>query len=278
MKTLCLLGLFSMLMISALGQPVKAIFVASVSGEDRIALAKTSIRLTEWHEKAFWNQYENYLNKGQELSALTYNAIVGMAGTDKSVDGKEAFDNARKMIYYRFEQLALWQKYYAEIGATNNGVIALQFLQTEVLLDMLESARIYEQTPLKYFHFHPSEDSTTLLAAKHNALSAALSLSKPDKEGFFKVYARYEHECDDLLGEDYSLIAAYAGDPTDLSPGQAKFLGFNLLEVMRREIKLKEKYFTEMNSAMGPSLAARFLAWEDYYSLVSKMDAWADAP
>jgi len=205
-------------------------------------------------------------------------AIVGMAGTDQSTNDKESFDNARTMIYYRYEQLALWQKYYAEIGATNNGVIALQFLQTEVLLDMLESARIYEQTPVKYFHFHPDADSTTLLAAKHNALLTALSLSKVDEEAFFKVYARYEHDCDDLLGEDYSLIAAYAGDPSEFTPGQAKFLGFNLLEVMRREIRLKEKYFVEMNSIMGPSLAARFLAWEDYYSLVSKMDAWADAP
>ena len=278
MKTFYMIGLFGVVVFSTFGQPAKPAFVASVSGEDRIALAKTTIHLTEWHEKAFWNQYENYLNKGQELSAFMYSAIVGMATTDKSVNDKEAFDNARTMIYYRYEQLALWQKYYAEIGASNNGVIALQFLQTEVLLDMLESARIYEQTPLKYFHFHPSEDSITLLAAKHNALSAALSLSKTDEEAFFKVYARYEHECDDLLGEDYSLIAAYAGEPSDFTPGQAKFLGFNLLEVMRREIKLKEKYFGEMNSAMGPSLAARFLAWEDYYSLVSKMDAWADAP
>jgi len=278
MKTFYLIGPFVLIVICTFSQPVKTAFVASVSGEDRIALAKTSIHLTEWHEKAFWNQYENYLNKSQELSGSTYAAIVGMATADKSVSDKEAFNNAGKMIYYRYEQLALWQKYYAEIGSANNGVIALQFLQTEVLLDMLESARIYEQTPLKYFHFHANEDSATLSADKHNSLATALSLSKTEEEAFFKVYSRYEHECADLLGEDYSLIAAYAGDPSDYTPGQAKFLGFNLLEVMRREIKLKERYFTEMNTAVGSSLAAGFLAWEDYYSLVSKMDAWADAP
>ena len=278
MKTFYLIGLFAMIVLSTSGQPAKTVFAASVSGEDRIALAKTSIHLTEWHEKTFWNQYENYLNKSQELSASTYGAIVGMATTNKSVTDKEAFNNARMMIYYRYEQLALWQKYYAEIGSANNGVIGLQFLQTEVLLDMLESAKIYEQTPLQYFHFHPNEDSATSSADKHNTLTTALSLSKTEEEAFFKVYSRYEHECADLLGEDYSLIAAYAGDPSDYTPGQAKFLGFNLLEVMRREIKLKERYFTEMNTAVGSSLAAGFLAWEDYYSLVSKMDAWADAP
>jgi hypothetical protein len=45
---------------------------------------------------------------------------------------------------------------------------------------------------------------------------------------------------------------------------------------MEREVKLKEKYFLEMNAAVGPTLAARFLAWEDYYSVVAKMHAWAE--
>jgi hypothetical protein len=53
------------------------------------------------------------------------------------------------------------QKQYAETGAANNGVIVLQFLQTEVLLDMLESGLIYEQTPLKYFYFHQHEETTS---------------------------------------------------------------------------------------------------------------------
>src|SRR6185436_8081001 len=126
MKTFCLIGVFVMIALSAFAQPAKPVFVASVSGEDRIALAKTTIHLTEWHEKAFWNQYENYLNKSQELSGSTYGAIVGMASTDKSVNDKEALNNGRMMIYYRYEQLALWQKYYSEIGSANNGVIALQ--------------------------------------------------------------------------------------------------------------------------------------------------------
>ncbi len=274
MKTFSLIGLLN---ISILSFGQSATFVVAVSGEDRIALAKTNIHLTEWHEKSFWSQYDNYLNKSQELSQLMYSAIAGMAIIDKSTGDQEAFDNGRKMIDQRYAQLALWQKYYAEIGVAHNGVIALQFIQTEVLLDLLQSSRTYEQAPLEKFHFYVNDSSMSSSTEKNKTLSVALSLSKTERDPFFKVYSRYEHECDDLLGNDYGLIGTYAVVPTDFTPGQAKLLGYNLLEVMRREIKLKEKYFTEMNTAVGSSLAARFLAWEDYYSLVSKMDAWAHA-
>ena len=279
MKTFTVFGLFTLIVFSSFSQPAKTSLVASLSGEDRIALARTSIQLTEFHERSFWNQYENYQNKCQELTGQMYTALAEMAGTDKSINDKQAFDVAQKVIYYRHEQLPLWQKYYAEIGSAHNGIIALQFLQTEVLLDMLESARIYEETPLKQYRFHAMEDPTTNRPIdKHKVLSAALALSKAEEEVFFKIYAQYEHECDDLFGEDYSLIGNYAVEPYDYTPGQAQLIGFNLLELMRREIKLKEKYFAEMNTAMGSSIATRFLAWEDYYSLVSKMESWADAP
>jgi hypothetical protein len=279
MKTSYLIGLLAVTSFCTRAQTAKSSFVASVSGEDRKALAKTAIHLTEFHEKSFWTQYENYMNKGQELSSQVYDAVAAIATSDPSLGEKQSIANARLMIYYRYEQLVLWQKYYAEIGSAHNGVIALQFLQTEVLLDMLESARVYEQTELKKYRFHPHEDSITKLPVdKHKILSAAILLPSSKEEAFFKVYGRYEHECIDLLGEDYTLIANYAAEPSDFAPGQAQLLGFNLLETFRREIMLKEKYYAEMNSAVGASLATRFLAWEDYYSLVSKLDAWADAP
>ena len=58
----------------------------------------------------------------------------------------------------------------------------------------------------------------------------------------------------------------------------AKRLGNDLLQVMEREIRLKERYFLEMNAIVGSVPAARFLAWEDYYSVVCKMYAWAETP
>ncbi len=174
--------------------------------------------------------YENYVTKKDE-APLTYATIDDLAKTDKTFSDEVALVNGQKLLAFRNEEIAIWKQYYTEVGAAHNGIIALQFLQTEVLLDIM-------QTP----------------------------------------YAKYEEECTDMLGENYNLFELYIGDPSDYTPALAKTLGNNLLMVMKREIKLKEKYFAEMNAVMGPSLAARFLAWEDYYSVVSKMYVWNDAP
>ena len=68
-----------------------------------------------------------------------------------------------------------------------------------------------------------------------------------------------------------------AGEATDYPSGLAKRLGYDLLIVMGRELEVKEKYYQEMCAQTSPSLAARFLAWEDYYSVVCKMTTWAGA-
>jgi hypothetical protein len=119
-------------------------------------------------------------------------------------------------------------------------------------------------------------NTTQLKEAKHNTIRSALSLTDDKAEAFWKVYTRYEEECDALLGEDYSIIGLYAVEPSDFTPGLSKRLGYDFLQLMQRETKLKEKYFRAMNEAVGSSLASRFLAWEDYYSLLSKMYAWAE--
>jgi len=166
-----------------------------------------------------------------------------------------------------------------EIGASFNGVIALQFLQTEVSLDMKESSRIFEETSWRSFRFNPQTLSLKQnKTARHNTIAAALSLSADENKAFWKVYDRYEDERDAILGDDYGVFALYAGEASDFNAPLAKRLGYNFLNVIQREIKLKEKYFLEMNTAVGSSLAARFLAWEDYYSLITKMQAWENAP
>ena len=90
------------------------------------------------------------------------------------------------------------------------------------------------------------------------------------------MYSRYEDECDALLGENLSVYSLFSSDASDFTPALAKRLGNDLLQVMEREIRLKERYYLEMNATAGSLAAARFLAFEDYYSIVAKMYAWAD--
>jgi hypothetical protein len=279
MKRFITLFVIGALALPCFGQRTNASFVASVSGMDRMSMVKSSIDVPSWHEKSFWPLYEKYMNKVEEASSLTYRALDNLAAMDKNASEEEALAYAQSLMSYRTAELAVRQQYYTEISKAFNGVIALQFIQTEALLDMVESARIYDASPWKKYRFHPKTlESTQLRSAKYNTISTAIGLPSEKAVAFYRVYTRYEEESNALLGDDYSLYGLYAGQATDYTPALGKQLGNNLLLVIQRENKLKEKYFKQMNDTVGSLLAARFLAWEDYYSLTSKMYAWADAP
>jgi hypothetical protein len=254
-------------------------FAASVASINRTEVMKSSVKIDEWHEKSFWPLYGKYASEVDALSLNTYRSLNDLASIDNATSEMEAFDYGKALIDFRLDQLAILRQFYIEIGSEFNGVVALQFLQNEALFDMMECCRIYESTPWKNYRFHPNKLSTPeFKSAKYNVMRKALTLAPEQATQFYTIYRRYEEECDALLGEDYSLIEFYAGEAVDYTPALAKHLGNDFLSVMKRELKLKEKYFLEINTSVGPSVAARFLAWEDYYSVVSKMYAWADAP
>jgi hypothetical protein len=278
MKCICTLVLLNIVVgFACLGQRAKGALVASISGVDRMSLVKSSIDVPAWHEKSFWPLYENYLGKVDDISSFTYQSLNDLARIDKGVPQEDAMEHATKMIAYRHEVLAVRKEYFGEIGSALNGVIALQFLQTEILLDMMESSRIYEETSWKNFRLQPKlMSSDQLSAARQNMVRNALALTEEEGKNFWKVFNEYEAELDALLGEDYSVFGLYGGEPSDFTPALAKRLGRDLVQILERELKLKEKYFSEMNRQVNPSVAARFLAWTDYNSLVSKMYAWVE--
>lgn len=278
MKSGCFTTIFCLLVLIGYGQRAKnTLGLISVTGADRIAVVKSSVRLAEWHEKAFWPLYEKYLTDATKVYSETYRSLKDLADTDASHPPQEAFENGWKLLTSRNDELKLRKTYYQEVGAALNGVVALQFIQTEAMMDMLESADIYSKSSWKNYRFNskalPEDEARQ---AKHNIMAAAIAIAPDKKEIFWDAYAKYEDECDALLGESYSVYNLFAGDAADFTPALAKRLGNDLLQVMEREIRLKERYFLEINTTVGAVEAARFLAWEDYYSLVSKMYAWTE--
>jgi hypothetical protein len=276
MKRICTFVLAGTLALPCVGQTAQSFLAASIAGTDRISLVKTSIDVPAWHEKDFWPLYENYLESTSEVSVSTYRALDDLARTDKTLSEQEAFENAKKLLKFRTEELEILNTFYAAIGKDFNGLIALQFLQTEAVLDMMESARIYENSQWKKFRFHPKSLAQDQSGAKRNMMTKALALTAEETDAFWSVYADLEDERDATLGTSYDMVAVFSVEVTDFTPALAKRLGYDFLTLMEREQKLKQKYFLKMNEAAGPSLAARFLAWEDYYSLVNKMHAWAE--
>jgi hypothetical protein len=244
---------------------------------DRMVIAKNSLTIPAWHEKTFWPVYEDYVNNIANYSSSVNRTSSDFATAEFDHADNNAYEQGQKMLAARFDVLTVRQRYYSSIGASFNGIIALQFIQTEALFDMMETSALYENSRWKNFKFHPNiTNAAKVKAAKHNMINAALNIPQQQAHAFWNVYNQYEEECDALLGDNYNMISLYSSEPSDFTPALAKRLGSDFMNVMERELKLKQKYFDQMNLFVGPTLAAGFLAWEDYYSVVSKMHAWAE--
>jgi len=278
MKRVSMTGLLQVVAFLTFGQDASGISDISVNRGDKILLVESSIDIPSWHEKNFWSLYDKYESVNGQVSSSSIRVLNDLAKIDIATSENEALDHAKKLIAYRYEQFNIKSKYFEEMGSAFNGVIAFQFLQTETILDIMECAKVYEQTSWRNFRFQPKALAGQSKSAKYNIIKTALSLPSDKADQFYEVYRHYEAECDAILGEDYTMYSLFSGEPEDFTPALAKRSGQNLLTVMKRELKLKEKYFNEMNKAVGPSIASRFLAWEDYYSLTSKMIAWSENP
>jgi hypothetical protein len=277
MKSLTILTIFVFTALSIIAQPSRRAYVSSVSTDDRLTLVKNSVELTEWHEKSFWAQYNEYLSKTQESSTHAFISVQELSAVDRAVDTIEARQRADRMFALAHEEIASMSEYFKEIGREHNGIIALQFLQTETQLDLMERLFIYEGTSLKKFRLNPGLVGTKKVTEKkYNVLSKALDLTAEEAQVFYPIYTRYQSECNEVLGADYSVYELFAGHAADYSPALAKRLGYDLITLTNRELELKEKYYKEISKYAGPMVASRFLAWEDYYSLICKMTVWAE--
>jgi hypothetical protein len=277
MKSFLILILFVFVASIISAQPSHRAYVTSVSTDDRLVLVKNSVELSEWNEKTFWAQYNDYLSNTQDASTHAFLSVQELASVDRSIDSADARNCAHRMFELAYKDLASTAEYFREISREHTGVVALQFLQTETQLDLMETLSIYEATSLKRFRLNPAlVVSARPTETKYNVLSKALQLTPAEEEVFYPIYTRFQVECNEIVGADYSIYELFAGQAQDYSPGLAKRLGYDLLTVMKRELELKEKYYNEFSRHAGPMLAARFLAWEDYFSLVCKMTVWAE--
>lgn len=248
--------------------------LSSASG--RLSVVKNSIEIPVWHEKDFWPLYERYVDADAELASATHRALHALAFLGHNSTAIEAGEAARNYFSSRFTELELRKKYYKLIEEEFNGVIGFQFLQAETVMDMMEHFGIFHGSPWNEFRFQASAiPAEHAFQAKLNMLKAAVSLSEGTSEPFVSIYTAYENECDNLL-DGYEIFSLYSGEAKDFTPALAKRLGYDFILITERELRLKEKYFYEMEKAVGAELAAEFLAWEDYNSIVRKMQVWAE--
>ena len=272
MKALLSSVLLSLVLTGAYCQNAYYVAVAS-NTNDRMALMKNSISVSEWHEKSFWSLYDRYSDDVSPLFMTTHQMVDSLLNIPAGQSQGE-FRLASRILTNQHRLHEIQTHYFSEMSTALSGVTALEFLQTELIMDVLDNLKLYERDSSRGYKFYPwlyAPDK--VISAKRDAITQAIRLKPGEAQAFFAVYDQYEKECDDLLGENYNLFELFNESPEDFSPGLAKVQGSNLLRLLQRENALKEQYFMEMNKIGGASLAARFVLWEDYYSTVNKMYA-----
>jgi hypothetical protein len=276
-KTLGVAGLV-FITLPSICQSVQSDFVASVSETDRIGFVRNNVPLSDWHENTFWPQYNDYRENTADLSLKEYLAVQELARESQHTSTNAVYESGSALVTRCSDELAMKSRYYSEIGTSHNGTIALKFLQTELLLDLMETSKIYEQTWLRKYRLNSNMLTEDLRwQVEYNTLVKVLNITGHDAQLFLPIYTEFEREREETLGDQYDLYTLFVGEPADFTPGLAKRQGYDLLALMDRELKLKAKYFERLNGALGPQIAAKFLAWEDYYSVQCKLNIWADA-
>ena len=252
--------------------------LVSFTGAEKVNIARSSIEVPSWHEKSFWPLYEQYVSSTEDISNRNLRLRKSLADLKNPLSKEDATSILEQLFKNDSEALAIKKDYFQKVSNDLNGIISLQFVQGEMVMDLMDDSKIYEQSPLRKYKFHlQARSDEQYRKSKHQVMTAALGLTQDNDFLFWNIYNVYEREVDNLLGKDYSLIGYYASDPNDFTPALAKRIGQDLLTFMERELKLKQKYCLQLQEVVGAQVAAKFFAWEDYYSVVSKMHAWAES-
>jgi hypothetical protein len=260
---------------TSFAQSPEPVIVASIREGSPAAIAPNTVESpASWREQTFWKLYDNYRDKTLTVTIREHEAVQQLSCSGKETPSEEALLNGVRMIGSSLDKLIVKCQHFREMSHEDNGIIALRFLQTAVMLDMVERTQIYEQSDLIDHHFVPdSIASHERWKEKFKVMARALALSPEEERQFMPIYLRFDQECEDLVGPQYNAYRVFAGAATDFTPALARRHGFDLLDVIEREIRLKEKFFNEINATLGSPVAARFLAWEDYYSIQCKLRA-----
>src|SRR5690349_15516039 len=104
MKSHIILAILVFVASIVFAQPSHMSYVSSVSTGDRLAVVKNSVDLTEWHEKSFWAQYNDYLAKTQESSTHGFISVQELAAVDRATDTAEIAHRAERAFALTLEK------------------------------------------------------------------------------------------------------------------------------------------------------------------------------
>lgn len=280
MKTSLISTLISSLVItSGIAQDTSVHFTSDENIPERLALIESAITLPDAQENIFWPLYEQYAKKRIKDKSeafiqpeTTHPHGKNPASLDPADGDPSSF--ALEILNDESDGVKLKMEYFDKIESALNGSIALQFLQSEALLDLIQRSRLYEK-----MKWDRPEWNAGLLKdenAKCQIMEFTLGLSGNEAQKFRALFEDYQFEYSRIVGHQYFFFEQYIEDVSGLTPAQCKKLGREFLMMQQREVAIRKNYFQKMREFFGEKVAIRFLAVDDYYSLMEKLKTWSD--
>lgn len=246
------------------------VFPAAVN-EDRIAVLRASLSLPESHETLFWPLYEQYEQKHRRSDECSLTSLTELTHHASERDPVECVES----IFSAMEDDVLLKKeFFEKINRSINGAVALEFLQSEALLDLILKSRMYEQLTWERPQWTPAFQKDE--KARMTVMEFALGLSGEDAEKFRLLYEDFDFDYSRVVGHQLVWFEQYIEDVSFLTPAVAQQLGKEFISMQQNEIIVREKYFRKMADTFGSGTAARFIALDDYFTMMAKLKVWSD--
>ena len=109
-------------------------------------------------------------------------------------------------------------------------------------------------------------------------ITETLLLTEAEDAVFWPIYRKYALELSKLYDARIQLIETYVESFTTLTDAQADALVVKALDLESRRTALKQKYFTQLKTALSPRLAMRALQIEHQLELLVDLQIDASLP
>jgi hypothetical protein len=237
----------------------------------RLSVMKSALSLRQSDEVAFlpiYAQYEGQLVADDGCSLASVNQLAS------SSRASEAAACVRAVLKSQNQSVVLRREYFEKINSATNGTVAFQFLQFEALLDLLQQSRLYENTNWNHPQWHKAMLKDE--AIKREVMEFTLGLNAEQREKFRPLYEDYEFEYSRVVGHQLVWFEQFIEDVSDFTPAQCKKLGREFLSMQQNELKIRERFLKKFIDILGEETAARYMALEDYFSMMAKLKTWSE--
>jgi hypothetical protein len=117
-----------------------------------------------------------------------------------------------------------------------------------------------------------------LKTGKVAVLTEALQLTQEQGDVFWPIYREYEVELAALGDRKVALIREYAANYGSLTDEQVKSIAEQTYRLDEDVLKLQRKYYKEVEKALSPLIAARFMQVERLTTMMINLQVAAQLP